>query len=206
MKKLKKFLLISILALGFNSISRADFSFKGYTFNSQPILAANQVSDEKYVSVVFSGNDEKVVKSINDKINKRLQEVLKKSDRAAVQITANNSKFLSVVIVSAILNKETNEEEYAYKGLVFDVETGKELKLDDLVYDYKNTLKSPLNNRIKQFGINTVDKFKNLDALSSFYLEEDVLVLVFDKGKATNDYDGVLFIPFYLINLQEILK
>lgn len=208
MKSIKKLIYISILALGISTISNADFTFSGYTFQSTPVLSYEEVKDNDNNNLLLKVNakDEKISRKINNRILKVFNTVAKNSDVTKVEVTSNNSKFLSLVIVSSKLNPETKNYEYSFKGLNFDVETGNELALKDIFVEYKNALKDSLNYRIKQFGVNTIDKFKSFDSVSSFYMEDDAIVFIFDKGKATNDYDGVLFIPFYLYNLQGILK
>ncbi|CAM3100704.1 hypothetical protein STFE110948_02250 [Streptobacillus felis] len=208
MKSIKKMLMISILALGFSTIANANFTFNGYSYGTEPVLTVNQEVNEKFGILKFTAKETKVSDNINSKIEKAVNEIVKdENTKANVFLTANNSRFMSILIVSAKTDTEKNITENSYKGMVFDSNTGKELKLSDLFADqYEDVLRPALNDRIRAFGIKASKKYADWDSVSSFYLEEDSLILIFNKGKATDAFDGVLFIPFLLPSLQTVLK
>ncbi|WP_156299220.1 hypothetical protein [Streptobacillus canis] len=208
MKSIKKLLMISVLALGFSTIANANFTFNGYSYGTEPVLTVTQEVNDKFGILKFAAKEEKVSDNINSKIEKAVTELVKdENTKANVVLTANNSKFMSVIIVSAKTNSENKTVENSYKGMVFDSNTGKELKLSDIFADsYQDILRPALNDRIRAFGIKASKSYADWDSVSSFYLEEDSIILIFNKGKATDAFDGVLFIPFLLPSLQQVLK
>ncbi|ACZ00578.1 hypothetical protein [Streptobacillus moniliformis] len=208
MKSIKKILIISILGLGFSTISNASFTFNGYSYGTEPLLTVTQEANEKFGILKFAAKEEKTTNRINSKIEKTVNDMIKdENTKANVFLTANNSKFMSVIVVAAKTNPKDGVVENSYKGLVFDSNTGRELKLSDIFVDqYQEILRPTLNDKIRAFGMRASKKYADWDSVSSFYLEEDSLTLIFDKGKATDDFDGVLFIPFLLPSVQQLLK
>ena len=61
-------------------------------------------------------------------------------------------------------------------------------------------------NWFKQFGLPQIDKLDDIDRQQSFYLENDALVLIFNKGEASNFADGEVYIPFLLTDLIGLLR
>jgi len=51
-----------------------------------------------------------------------------------------------------------------------------------------------------------VDKFTAISKNQSFYMENDAVVLIYNKGEGTDFANGEVFIPFMLRDLVEILK
>lgn len=195
MKSIKKLMLLSGILL---SVSAFSFTFQNYKFQSPAVLIA---IEENNTFMVNSSN-EKVSKKINEKIEKEIKNITKEDTTTSVKLITNNSKFLSIVLE----NKNSNEV-LKYKGLVFDTETGNLLTLNDILASgYGEALKNLLNDRISQFGVKPSKKFNGFNSVSSFYLEDEVLVLIFDKGRATDDFDGHLFVPFLLQTIAEVLK
>lgn len=195
MKSIKKLMLLSGILL---SVSAFSFTFQGYKFQSPAVLTTIQENN----NFIVNSSNEKISKKINDKISKEIRNITKENTNTSVKVITNNSKFLSI-----LLENEDSKEVLKYKGLVFDVETGNLLSLNDILASgYGEALKNLLNDRIAQFGVTPVKNFKGFNSVSSFYLEDEALVLIFDKGRATDDFDGHLFIPLFLQTIAEILK
>lgn len=195
MKSIKKLMLLSGILL---SVSAFSFTFQGYKFQSPAVLTTIQENN----NFIVNSSNEKISKKINDKISKEIKNITKENTNTSVKVITNNSKFLSI-----LLENKDSKEVLKYKGLVFDVETGNLLSLNDILASgYGEALKNLLNDRIAQFGVTPVKNFKGFNSVSSFYLEDEALVLIFDKGRATDDFDGHLFIPLFLQTIAEILK
>lgn len=195
MKSIKKLMLLSGILL---SVSAFSFTFQGYKFQSPAVLTTIQENN----NFIVNSSNEKISKKINDKISKEIRNITKENTNTSVKVITNNSKFLSI-----LLENKDSKEVLKYKGLVFDVETGNLLSLNDILASgYGEALKNLLNDRIAQFGVTPVKNFKGFNSVSSFYLEDEALVLIFDKGRATDDFDGHLFIPLFLQTIAEILK
>ncbi|WP_073507789.1 hypothetical protein [Streptobacillus notomytis] len=208
MKSIKKTLIINILALGFSTIANASFTFNGYSYGTEPLLTVNQETNEKFSILKFTAKETKISDKINYRIERAINDMIKdENTKANVFLTANNSKFMSVIIVAAKTDPTNNNVENSYRGMVFDSNTGKELKLSDIFVDqYQEVLRPTLNDKIRAFGMKASNKYSDWDSVSSFYLEEDALTLIFNKGKATDSFDGILFIPFLLPTVQQLLK
>ncbi|CAM3116493.1 hypothetical protein [Streptobacillus ratti] len=208
MKSIKKLFIISVLALGFSTIANASFTFNGYSYGSEPLLTITQETNEKFGILKFTAKETKISDKINAKIEKTINDLIKdENTKANVFLAANNSKFMSIVIISSKTNPDNSSVENSYRGMVFDSNTGKELKLSDIFVDqYKDILRPTLNDKIRAFGMKVNKKYADWDSVSSFYLEEDSITLIFNKGKATDSFDGVLFIPFLLPSIQQLLK
>lgn len=198
---MKKTLLLSLLTiLTINTF--ANFTLNGYTYETKAILTTTEKEIKKGKQLVFSSQDEKIAKLINHKIDRYISRYDNNSIKEIkTTLKANNSYFVSVLI-------QMDKENYStYKGFVFDAKTGKELDLSDILAgDYKENLKNILNDKMKQFGLKTSKSYNGMHSVSSFYMENDAIVLIFNKGKASNDFDEVVFIPFFLQTLQQILK
>lgn len=195
MKSIKKLMLLSGILL---SVSAFSFTFQGYKFQSPAVLTTIQENN----NFIVNSSNEKISKKINDKISKEIRNITKENTNTSIKVITNNSKFLSI-----LLENKDSKEVLKYKGLVFDVETGNLLSLNDILASgYGEALKNLLNDRIAQFGVTPVKNFKGFNSVSSFYLEDEALVLIFDKGRATDDFDGHLFIPLFLQTIAEILK
>ena len=180
------------------SVSAFSFTFQDYKFQSPAVLTTIQENDK----FVVNSSNEKINKKINDRIAKEIKLITKENTNTYVKVITNNSKFLSI-----ILENKDAKEVLKYKGLVFEVETGNLLNLSDILAPgYDSALKNLLNDRIAQFGVTPVKNFKEFNSVSSFYLEDEALVLIFDKGRATDDFDGHLFIPLFLQTIAEVLK
>ena len=195
MKSIKKLMLLSGILL---SVSAFSFTFQDYKFQSPAVLTTIQENDK----FVVNSSNEKINKKINDRIAKEIKLITKENTNTYVKVITNNSKFLSI-----ILENKDSKEVLKYKGLVFEVETGNLLNLSDILApSYDSALKNLLNDRIAQFGVPPVKNFKEFNSVRSFYLEDEALVLIFDKGRATDDFDGHLFIPLFLQTIAEVLK
>ena len=108
-------------------------------------------------------------------------------------------------------NKTTNETLTYNDAISFNAKNGKPLLMKDIfVQNYDNALNAAVNDRIKQFGIATLDekkrKFEGVDKKQKFYLEDDAIVFIFNQNEATDFGDKQLFIPFILTDLIGLLK
>lgn len=206
MKSLKKLFIINAILLISSLSIGANFTLEGHQIGSEAKLTIAQVENNGSFTLNISAEKEKVAKNINSVIEKEINKIPKTDNiKYGVFPTANNSKYLSVVLVKETIENDTHT--LTHKGMVFDAETGEKLEIDDILQSgFEDGLKNALNDRIAQFGLKKKDKFNGLNDLSSFYMEDDTIVFIFDKGVATDDNDGLLFVPFFLVSLQQIIK
>lgn len=201
MNSIKKLMLIGLFVLGLSNISNA-FTFNGYRFGSEPLFSVSETTKDKNKLLVFNSENAKLNKKINDRIDREVHNFTKDTySITEVMLTGNNSAFISTVLI----NSKPGSDEVKFKGLVFDAKTGDVLSLSDVLGN-SDSLKNLLNDRIAQFGIKTNSHFKGMSSVSSFYLEEDALILIFDKGRASDDFDGVVFVPLLLTTIQDVLR
>lgn len=202
MKNFKKLILLAVLTLGMHTFSNNVFTLDGYTFGTPTAFNFTQENTENTQELIFSSSDTNVSDKINKTIKKNVNDFTKDKDSyTVVQITASNSKFLSVLITNI------KGDVFKYKGLAFDVNTGNELKISDLfIPNAYDGLSNLLSERLTQYGVSKIRSFKGINSVSSFYLEEDSITFIFNKNVATKDNDGVFFASFFLQPLQGALK
>lgn len=219
MKKLAV-LLLSLTLINVSTLANeieTTFSFQGYLPTSPDVvtrLGQNALMNGSNVSYpLFSGEKEVV-----DKINKTMEKFVSKykgtsskTYNVTYDITGSNSSFISILFDVVEYNKKDNSITKYNDAISFNVKSGRELYLRDLfVVGYQDALNSTINDRVKQFGIQTIEtkkkKFEGLQKNQKFYLDDESLVLIYDKGEATEFADGSLFIPFVLRDLIGILR
>ena len=123
------------------------------------------------------------------------------------EITADNSSYLSVLFTINITDTDTGQKTKVYNAISYNLKNGRALQLKDLFTNgFNEELKSVINNRFKQFGLPQIDSFDAIAKNQNFYLQNDSLVIFYNKGEATNFADGEVFIPFLLTDLIGILK
>lgn len=203
---MKKILAIALLI---TTTALADFTFNGYQPFSQPVLAVNSTTLYGNTVPELSGNG-----NVSEEINKQIAKILRryKSDfryeyKVYTTLTANNSSFISMLL--AIETREVNKEEVSvqFRGITFDVKNGKELKMKDIfVSGYQSALNDIVNDRIKQFGVEPVKSFKGVKSGQEFYMQDNAIILIYNKDEATKFGDGLLFLPFITSRLIGILK
>ncbi len=158
----------------------------------------------------FSGKSSDVVKNMNKAMEKFVSEYKSTKNKTYVgtsEVTANNNTFISVLFTFEERDTKTGKKTKLHDAISFNLKNGKPLLLKDLFVDgYNNSLKSAINDKFKQFGLDQVDKFNAIPKRQSFYLNNDSLVLIYSKGEGSNFADGETFIPLILGELVGILK
>ena len=126
-------------------------------------------------------------------------------------VESNNASFVSVLFKIVENNRQKNEMTTLYDAITFNTKNGLELTMKDFfVSGYDAALKSQVLDKFKQFGFTTIDtkkyKFDGLVKKQKFYLENDAIVLIFNKGEATTFGTEQAFIPFVITDLIGIIK
>ncbi len=221
---MKKFLLVLMTLVAFNTTfaakkEKVDTTFTFLNFVPTSPDAVNEVSRTKALGLSrieypsFSGNNQ-IVTVMNKEMGKFIDDFKETKNyvyKVTYSVTGNNAYFVSVLFNIERKNKTTNETVTYNDAISFNAKNGKPLLMKDIfVQNYDNALNAAVNDRIKQFGITTLDekkrKFEGVDKKQKFYLEDDAIVFIFNQNEATDFGDKQLFIPFILTDLIGLLK
>ena len=221
---MKKFLLVLMTLVAFNTTfaakkEKVDTTFTFLNFVPTSPDAVNEVSRTKALGLSrieypsFSGNNQ-IVTVMNKEMEKFIADFKETENyvyKVPYSVTGNNAYFVSVLFNIERKNKTTNETLTYNDAISFNAKNGKPLLMKDIfVQNYDNALNAAVNDRIKQFGIATLDekkrKFEGVDKKQKFYLEDDAIVFIFNQNEATDFGDKQLFIPFILTDLIGLLK
>ena len=221
---MKKFLLVLMTLVAFNTTfaakkEKVDTTFTFLNFVPTSPDAVNEVSRTKALGLSrieypsFSGNNQ-IVTVMNKEMEKFIADFKETKNyvyKVTYSVTGNNAYFVSVRFNIERKNKTTNETLTYNDAISFNAKNGKPLLMKDIfVQNYDNALNAAVNDRIKQFGIATLDekkrKFEGVDKKQKFYLEDDAIVFIFNQNEATDFGDKQLFIPFILTDLIGLLK
>ena len=221
---MKKFLLVLMTLVAFNTTfaakkEKVDTTFTFLNFVPTSPDAVNEVSRTKALGLSrieypsFSGNNQ-IVTVMNKEMEKFIADFKETKNyvyKVTYSVTGNNAYFVSVLFNIERKNKTTNETLTYNDAISFNAKNGKPFLMKDIfVQNYDNALNAAVNDRIKQFGIATLDekkrKFEGVDKKQKFYLEDDAIVFIFNQNEATDFGDKQLFIPFILTDLIGLLK
>lgn len=221
---MKKFLLVLMTLVAFNTTfaakkEKVDTTFTFLNFVPTSPDAVNEVSRTKALGLSrieypsFSGNNQ-IVTVMNKEMEKFIADFKETKNyvyKVTYSVTGNNAYFVSVLFNIERKNKTTNETLTYNDAISFNAKNGKPLLMKDIfVQNYDNALNAAVNDRVKQFGITTLDekkrKFEGVDKKQKFYLEDDAIVFIFNQDEATDFGDKQLFIPFILTDLIGLLK
>ena len=221
---MKKFLLVLMTLVAFNTTfaakkEKVDTTFTFLNFVPTSPDAVNEVSRTKALGLSrieypsFSGNNQ-IVTVMNKEMEKFIADFKETKNyvyKVTYSVTGNNAYFVSVLFNIERKNKTTNETLTYNDAISFNAKNGKPLLMKDIfVQNYDNALNAAVNDRVKQFGITTLDekkrKFEGVDKKQKSYLEDDAIVFIFNQNEATDFGDKQLFIPFILTDLIGLLK
>ena len=221
---MKKFLLVLMTLVAFNTTFAAKkekvdttFTFLNFVPTSPDAVKELQRTKALGLSRIeypsFSGNNQ-IVAVMNKEMEKFIADFKETKNyvyKVTYSVTGNNAYFVSVLFNIERKNKTTNETLTYNDAISFNAKNGKPLLMKDIfVQNYDNALNAAVNDRIKQFGIATLDekkrKFEGVDKKQKFYLEDDAIVFIFNQNEATDFGDKQLFIPFILTDLIGLLK
>ena len=221
---MKKFLLVLMTLVAFNTTfaakkEKVDTTFTFLNFVPTSPDAVNEVSRTKALGLSrieypsFSGNNQ-IVAVMNKEMEKFIADFKETKNyvyKVTYSVTGNNAYFVSVLFNIERKNKTTNETLTYNDAISFNAKNGKPLLMKDIfVQNYDNALNAAVNDRVKQFGITTLNekkrKFEGVDKKQKFYLEDDAIVFIFNQNEATDFGDKQLFIPFILTDLIGLLK
>ena len=221
---MKKFLLVLMTLVAFNTTfaakkEKVDTTFTFLNFVPTSPDAVNEVSRTKALGLSrieypsFSGNNQ-IVTVMNKEMGKFIDDFKETKNyvyKVTYSVTGNNAYFVSVLFNIERKNKTTNETLTYNDAISFNAKNGKPLLMKDIfVQNYDNALNAAVNDRVKQFGITTLNekkrKFEGIDKKQKFYLEDDAIVFIFNQNEATDFGDKQLFIPFILTDLIGLLK
>ena len=215
---MRKFTLFLMTLILFNLSFAAGetFTFQGFV----PSAATSIVKSSHRIKALgssrisypmfISSKNSNIVKNMNKNMEKFILDYKSTKDRFYVitsEIKADNSLFLSVLFTIEEKNTKTGQKTKLYDGITFNLKDGSTLRLKDLfTSDFNAPLSTAVNDRFRQFGLLPVDKFTAISKNQSFYMENDAVVLIYNKGEGTDFANGEVFIPFMLRDLVEILK
>lgn len=221
---MKKFLLVLMTLVAFNTTFAAKkekvdttFTFLNFVPTSPDVVKELQRTKALGLSRIeypsFSGNNQ-IVTVMNKEMGKFIDDFKETKNyvyKVTYSVTGNNAYFVSVLFNIERKNKTTNETVTYNDAISFNAKNGKPLLMKDIfVQNYDNALNAAVNDRVKQFGITTLDekkrKFEGVDKKQKFYLEDDAIVFIFNQNEATDFGDKQLFIPFILTDLIGLLK
>lgn len=221
---MKKFLLVLMTLVAFNTTFAAKkekvdttFTFLNFVPTSPDAVKELQRTKALGLSRIeypsFSGNNQ-IVTVMNKEMGKFIDDFKETKNyvyKVTYSVTGNNAYFVSVLFNIERKNKTTNETATYNDAISFNAKNGKPLLMKDIfVQNYDNALNAAVNDRVKQFGITTLDekkrKFEGVDKKQKFYLEDDAIVFIFNQNEATDFGDKQLFIPFILTDLIGLLK
>ena len=221
---MKKFLLVLMTLVAFNTTfaakkEKVDTTFTFLNFVPTSPDAVNEVSRTKALGLSrieypsFSGNNQ-IVTVMNKEMEKFIADFKETKNyvyKVTYSVTGYNAYFVSVLFNIERKNKTTNETLTYNDAISFNAKNGKPLLMKDIfVQNYDNALNAAVNDRIKQFGIATLDekkrKFEGVDKKQKFYLEDDAIVFIFNQNEATDFGDKQQYIPFILTDLIGLLK
>ena len=213
---MKKIFTILALVFALTTVSfsakKEAFTFQGHDVESSDVFSTQEKTkkgNSSYISYPYFTGSANPANEMNKTITKFIDSFDSKNTKYDIsyKITGSNAKFISVLFSVRETKTENYESKSYYKAFSFDVANGKELKLKDLfVPGYEESLKEAINDKIRQLGIPTNDKFKGLDKNQQFYLEDSSLVLFYQPNTITTFADGELFLPFILTDLIGLLK
>lgn len=191
------------------------FTFQGYSPASSssirvsPRTKITKNSKISYPSFIGGANSD-IVKNMNaimENFISRYKSTKHVSYSTSYEVTAENSLFLSVLFTINLTDNDTGQKTVLHNAISYNLKSGKQLQLKDLFVDgFNSELTDVVNSRFKQFGLPQIDKLDDIDRQQSFYLENDALVLIFNKGEASNFADGEVYIPFLLTDLIGLLR
>lgn len=221
---MKKFLLVLMTLVAFNTTfaakkEKVDTTFTFLNFVPTSPDAVKELQRTKVLGTSrieypsFSGNNQ-IVTVMNKEMGKFIDDFKETKNyvyKVTYSVTGNNAYFVSVLFNIERKNKTTNETVTYNDAISFNAKNGKPLLMKDIfVQNYDNALNAAVNDRVKQFGITTLDekkrKFEGVDKKQKFYLEDDAIVFIFNQNEATDFGDKQLFIPFILTDLIGLLK
>ena len=221
---MKKFLLVLMTLVAFNTTFAAKkekvdttFTFLNFVPTSPDAVKELQRTKALGLSRIeypsFSGNNQ-IITVMNKEMGKFIDDFKETKNyvyKVTYSVTGNNAYFVSVLFNIERKNKTTNETVTYNDAISFNAKNGKPLLMKDIfVQNYDNALNAAVNDRVKQFGITTLDekkrKFEGVDKKQKFYLEDDAIVFIFNQNEATDFGDKQLFIPFILTDLIGLLK
>ena len=127
------------------------------------------------------------------------------------KVTGSNAYFVSILFDVTKNDRKNNTVTTYNEAVSFNIKNGKALQLKDLfVNGYNDALDAAINDKIRQFGITTLEGKRGYEGLAKrqqkFYMEDDAIVIFFNQGKATDFGNGQLFIPFITSDLIGLLK
>ena len=216
---MKKLTLIFMTLILFNlSFSKekidTTFTFQGFSPTSPSVVKTTprtKVLGKSKVSYpTFVGRNSDVIKNMNASMNKLISDYKSTkhlSYTTTYEVTASNSSYLSILFTINLIDNHTGQKTKYYNAISYNLKNGRQLQLKDLfVNGYNEELTGAINNKFMQFGLPQIDNFDAISKNQTFYLQNDSIVFVYNKGEASNFANGEVFIPFLLTDLIGILK
>lgn len=190
------------------------FTFANFEPESEsgitPLKRTKVLGKSRVEYFAFSGKKPEIVRQMNKAMEKFIQEFKStktKTYTVTSKVTANNSYFVSVAFNIIEKDSKAGMSFKETDGISFNLKNGKPLLLKDLFLPgYEKELENAINGKFAELGLPQTERFKGVSKKTNFYLENDALVLVYNKNEGTPFADGQVFIPFMLTNLIGLLK
>ena len=195
-----------------NDAKKVTFTFNGYIPTSEATvsqIAQTKVLDGSTISYpLFSGNST-ITKDMNKEMEKFILQYKgdkNKTYNLTYTVESNNASFISILFTIIEKDMKKNEVTTLYDAITFNVKNGLSLELKDLfVPGYDAALKSQVIDKFTTIDTKKY-KFDGLVKKQKFYLENDAIVLIFNKDEATTFGTEQAFIPFIITDLIGIIK
>lgn len=210
---LKNFLmLISTFLFVLNSASYAEVAYK--IQEQTETRTGTAYRGEYTLDVIYPVVKDLANKEAQELINKTIKEYVPSEDslfEMGYEITYTSEKYLSILLKPY----ERNDFEGAAHGmpglvgLVFDLETGKQLYINDLFRsdsDYKDYIDRIVKNRIDEIDFYFKADFTGIKHDENFYITDKHLVLCYPPYLYTCFAESPLRIKIPLLDLRPMLK
>ena len=210
---MKKFLMLfTMISVSFMSYSSSK-SFTFQDFIPYKMIENTKITENKIenniVYPVFEGSTS-LISTMNKEVGKLIFKYKREPEKFIVsyEMKADNGYYKSILFTIKKLDENTKEvKDIEYLTLNFDTKSGKKLELSDLfVSGYNDALNGAIQERMLQFSLKAIPNFTGVTYYQTFYLTEQTLVIIFNKGQATETADKIAFLPFITQELTGILK
>ena len=192
------------------------FTFTNFDAKSEsgitPLKRTKILGKSRVEYFAFTGKKSDVVRQMNKSMEKFIQEFKSTKDKTYTvtsRVTGNNGYFVSVAFDAVEKNSKVGMLSKETDGISFNVKSGKPLLLKDLFFPgYEKELENLITGKFAELGLQKSDetRFKVVSKKTNFYLEDDSLILVYNKNLGTNFADGQAFIPFLFKDLIGLLN
>lgn len=197
---MKKILIILIATA--SVVFAADEAFVLSTY--KPNTTAKYEITNKKVSDNFSipeiNGDDITTRKIERTLSNFQTLYYKPNTKVSYEVMTNNGSILSILFIveSSTIN---------YVTYTFNVNDGNLIQLSDLMYPgFNKALTQIIVDRARQFGLHIKDGVKDISDKGKYVITNNIVLFVFNENELTDTGDKIAFIPFFIEQLQGIIK